>query len=231
MISVTYVDKVDLTFAEHRWPFSEDRRADILRHFEQARSSRPSLWNGRLLLMHEFEFSDRGFRGAYFETGFAELLAWRDWGFPDLGIRNCYAQAALRGSDGGFVLGVMAEHTANAGQAYFPSGTPDRSDIVGYTVDLEASVARELREETGLEAGAFDIDPGWYAVHQPPRIAMMKVMQARETASAVQERILRFLATQTDPELCEILIARGPHDIDARVQPYAAAFLRHVWRV
>ena len=104
----------------------------------------------RLLLLRRGEIAGSTFRGAYLETDFASLLAWRDWGFPDKSIRNCFPMAALRAADGAFLVGVMGPHTANAGHVYFPAGTPDPDDIVGDTVDLSGGVMRELTEETGL---------------------------------------------------------------------------------
>ena len=56
-------------------------------------------------------------------------IAWRDWGFPDRAVRNCFSAGAIRASDGAFVLGVMGAQTANAGKIYFPAGTPDPSDV------------------------------------------------------------------------------------------------------
>jgi 8-oxo-dGTP pyrophosphatase MutT (NUDIX family) len=229
-MTVSYVDHVDLRFDPKPWAFSENRRAEIDAHFEHEKRARP-LWNGRVLMMHDFAFPGRSFTGACFETDFASLLAWRDWGAPDPSVRNCFAQAVLRGSDGGFVMGVMAPHTANAGHVYFPSGSPDRNDIHGGKVDLGRSVARELLEETGLTVDDFDLDPGWYAVHLPPRIAMMKVMRAREPAAAVKARIMDFLGAQDEPELCDIITVRDADEIDPRTQDYAVDFLHHIWRV
>ena len=69
--------------------------------------------------------------------------------------------AALRGSDGAFLLGEMSPHTASAGAIYFPAGTPDRQDLSGAVVDLEASARRELFEETGWRAEEAEIAAGW----------------------------------------------------------------------
>ena len=91
-------------------------------------------------------------RGDYFETDFADFLAWRDFGFPGESVCNGFSMAALQGSDGAFLLGEMAAHTANAGAIYFAAGTPDRQDVFGERVDLAASVTRELEEETGVSA-------------------------------------------------------------------------------
>ncbi len=85
--------------------------------------------------------------------------------------------AALRGSDGAFLLGEMAAHTASAGAIYFPAGTPDRQDVFGDVVDLEASVRRELLEETGLDAEEAEIAPGWIVVRARGRVACMKPMR------------------------------------------------------
>ncbi len=45
-----------------------------------------------------------------------------------------------------FLLAVMGQHTLNAGQVYFPCGTPDPIDVVGDRVDLDASVQTEVLE-------------------------------------------------------------------------------------
>ena len=91
---------------------------------------------------------------------------------------NCFAMGALRGNDGGFVLGEMAPHTANAGKIYFPAGTPDPTDVTSGTVDLVGSVMREVFEETGLTSADFVPEPGWVTVLAGPRIAHMKVLTA-----------------------------------------------------
>jgi hypothetical protein len=54
----------------------------------------------------------------------------------------------------------------------------------------------------------------------------MKIVQARETASALRERILAFLATQQRPELAGIHIVRSIADLRAEMPPYVAAFLK-----
>ena len=146
-------------------------------------------------------------------------------GYPDTAMRNCFPMAALRSSDGAFLLGVMGAHTATAGQIYFAAGTPDPSDLVGDTVDLESGVMRELKEETGL--GPADAVPqaGWTAMPYGQRIALMKIVQAHETAEALRERIRTFLGSQEQPELSDIHIVRTVSDLRRTMPPYVAAFL------
>jgi 8-oxo-dGTP pyrophosphatase MutT (NUDIX family) len=226
-ISVTPFDRLTLAFAPRPWTFAEERRAEIDAHFGRLKHDKPALWNGRVLLMHGFAITGREFQGRYLETDFASFLAWRDWGFPDGTIRNCFALGALLSSDNAFLLGVMAGHTANAGRIYFPGGTPEPADIVGDRVDLEGSVRREVAEETGLAAGDLDIESGWHAVLSGPRIAMMKIMRARDTATILRDRICDHLASESTPELSDIRIARGIADLDPRMPDFVTVFLRH----
>ena len=228
--SVLPIDHLELGHSSWEWPFARARRREIDAHFAQLQRGKPELFNGRVLMLRDFTIEDRVFRGGTFETDFASLLAWRDWDFPDPAVKNVYAMGALRGSDGGFILGEMAPHTANAGKIYFAAGTPDPGDIRGDSVDLLGSVMREVEEETGLTPADFVADAGWLTVLAGPRIAQMKLLQAKAPAEELRQRIVRFLATQKQPELSEIHIAAGPDDLNDDMPPFMAAFLSHVWR-
>jgi 8-oxo-dGTP pyrophosphatase MutT (NUDIX family) len=225
-IPIIPLSRLDMRFERAAWPFAEARRAEIDAHFEKLRAAKPELWNGRVLLLHRGEIVDGVFSGAYLETDFASMIAWRDWGFPDTTIRNCFPMAALRSSDGAFLLGVMGAHTATAGQIYFAAGTPDPNDILGDSVDLSGGVMRELAEETGLGPSAVAPESGWFATPLGQRIALMKIMQARETGDALRERIRAFLSAQRLPELADIHIVRSVADLRPVMPPYVAAFLK-----
>ena len=187
-IAIVPVERLELALAPRPWPFATERRAEIDAHFDALRRANPALWNGRVLMLHDHAIRGAVFRGAYLETDFASLLAWRHWGFPDRGIKNCFGMGALRGSDGAFLLGVMGAHTSNPGMIYFPAGMPDLSDVAGSRVDLTGNVMREIGEETGLAPDDFEAEPGWTTVLAGPRIAQMKMLQRRETAADAARR-------------------------------------------
>jgi 8-oxo-dGTP pyrophosphatase MutT (NUDIX family) len=228
-ISIVPVDRLDLNFASRPWPFASERRAEIDARFAALKAVKPAMWNGRVLLLHEFSIADGVFTGGFLETDFASFMAWRDWGFPDASVKNCFSMAAVRGSDGGFLLGVMGPHTANAGKIYFPCGTPDPADLVGNCVDLEGSMRRELGEETGLLVAEFDAQPGWHTVFAGPYLAHIKLLQARETAAELQARVREHLAREKQPELSDVLVVRGPADFDPRMPDFVTAFLSYIW--
>jgi 8-oxo-dGTP pyrophosphatase MutT (NUDIX family) len=229
MTEILRLQRLDLAFAPRPWPFAQENRAEIARYFDKLRETKPAVWNGRILLLHEHAVANGVFRGAYFETDYASFIAWRDWGFPDATIRNCFSLGALRGSDGAFLLGVMGAHTLNAGKIYFPAGTPDPKDVSGAIVDLAASIRREVAEETGLGPADYEEEEGWTCVLTPSHIAQIRVLQARETAAVLRARILANLARESEPELADIRIARGAADLDPMIPPFVAAYLRHVW--
>jgi 8-oxo-dGTP pyrophosphatase MutT (NUDIX family) len=223
------IDRVEVSFAPFRWPFAEARGGDIAAHFMARRQATPQLWNGRILLMRDFAIAGGALRGRYFETGFADFLAWRDWNFPDPAVVNCFAMGALRSSDGAFLMGVMSATTANAGRVYFAAGTPDRNDLRGDTVDLLSNVLREIGEETGLSAADLAIAPGWHAVVDGPRVAVMKPVAVPLPAEEVRARMLRHLAGEREPELSDIRIVRSAADLDPAMPPFVTAYLTEMW--
>jgi 8-oxo-dGTP pyrophosphatase MutT (NUDIX family) len=226
---VVPVDRLEVGVAPFRWRFAEARGHDIAAHFAARRQATPQLWNGRVLLMRDFAVTDGVLRGMYFEAGFAELLAWRDWNFPDPAVVNCFAMGALRASDGAYLMGVMSDHTANPGRIYFPAGTPDPSDVRGETVDLLGNVLRELAEETGLTAADVSVAPGWHAVVDAARVAVMKRIDVPQPASEVRTRMLRHLASEAQPELSDVRIVRSAADLDPGMPRFVTAYLLHMW--
>jgi 8-oxo-dGTP pyrophosphatase MutT (NUDIX family) len=227
-IAIVQVDQISLQYLPQPWAFAVERRAEIDAHFARARRELPQLWNGQVLLTHRHRFHDGGFEAAFLQTDFASFMAWRDWGFPEAGVSNCFSMGALRGSDGAWIMGVMGPHTSAAGQIYFPAGTPDPSDIVNESVDLAGSVIREVAEETGLGIGDFTQSDGWYCVIDGRQVALMKVLQAAVPAEDLRRRILDHLARDRMPELADIRVVRSRSDFDAMMPRFVTAFLDRI---
>jgi 8-oxo-dGTP pyrophosphatase MutT (NUDIX family) len=227
--SIVAIDELELSFDPQAWSFADQRRVEIENHFESRRRNTPELWNGRVLLLSRCVLGVRRLSGSFFETDFASFLAWREWGYPDRTVVNCFGMGALRAADGAFLVGVMAAHTANAGRIYFPAGTPDPDDIRGSIVDLEQNVVREVAEETGLTPSDFISRFGWIAVVEGPRIALFKILDVDAAAVDLRARILDHLTRETIPEFTDIRILRGRDDLDPKMPSFVRAFLDWAW--
>jgi 8-oxo-dGTP pyrophosphatase MutT (NUDIX family) len=219
------VTTLDLPVRPSLWPFAQSRRAEIDAHFAEKQREKPAIWNGRVLIGRHPVFTEHRFAADYFETDFASFLAWRDWGFPDREVFNGFGMGALRSADGAFVLGEMAQHTANAGRVYFPSGTPDLDDVRDGAVDIAGSVAREIFEETGLAEADYTPDAHWSCVVSGVSIAMIRILRVDMPAETLRRRITGNLARQRQPELCAIHLVRGTRDLVAAMPPFVTAFI------
>jgi 8-oxo-dGTP pyrophosphatase MutT (NUDIX family) len=227
---VGHIDRLDLRFAQKPWAFAAQRRDEIAAYFVDLQRRKPVVWNGRVLVLYDMHIGGGELRGAFLETDFAPYRAWKHWGYPAAGVWDCFAAAAIVGADGGWLLGVMGPHTANAGRIYFPCGTPDPSDRSNNRVDLEFSVWRELTEETGLRRANVEPESGWTMVHDGAVVALFKVMQSNETAAVLRQRILKTLNSQQQPELADIRIVHRPADLDPAMPHFVTTFLMYRWQ-
>ena len=118
--SILEVAELDFAFEPKPWVFAERRTASVAAHWARLKKVKPSLFNGRVLLLGRRALETRPdgalrLRGAFFETDFADFIAWRDFGHPGERVDNCFSMAALSAAEGAFLLGEMAPHTSNAG--------------------------------------------------------------------------------------------------------------------
>lgn len=219
------VTTLDLRVTAWDWPFARERRSEIDAHFAEVQRAKPKVWNGRVLLARNARFTGDRLAADYFETDFASFLAWRDWGHPDKDVFNGFGMGALRASDGAFVLGEMAEHTANAGRIYFPAGTPDLDDIRDGTVDIPGSVAREAEEETGLSPRDYRAAPDWCCIDTGTSLAMIRMLQADLPGEDLRAKIEANLARQDQPELSAIHLVRRRSDLTSAMPRFVTAYL------
>ncbi len=219
------VDRLELTFEPKPWPFAQQRQAEIAANFERMRREKPALYNGRVLLLHRYDLAGGVLRGAYLDTDYASFTYWIRQSWPDGGVYDCFGTAAMQAADGAFLLGEMGPHTFNAGQIYFPCGTPGPEDVHGGTVDLDFSVRRELTEETGLDAADFTAESGWTIAFDGALIVAIKVLRSGLAAEPLRARIVDWMARQRQPELADIRIVRGSADFDPHMRRFVRAFL------
>ncbi len=233
-VRIETIDAISYRFIEGDvWPYARDHAAEIEAHWQKRLAKNPHLYNGRVLLMHPPQRSadGRGFEGTCFSVDFKSFTAWRDLGFPDRSRVNLFAMAALRTSDGAFLLGEMGAKTASAGRIYFPAGTPDHTDLIDGQLDLEGSARRELTEETGFTLEDVAADEGWTVVSEGAYVACLKVMRLPYPAAEAVARVDRFIAQEKSPELVRVIAMSSPADfIRERMPVFMCAYLEDVWR-
>ncbi|WP_243371873.1 NUDIX hydrolase [Microvirga solisilvae] len=214
------VSRVEARCVPMTWEWAEQNRELIAANWKRRTADKPKMFNGRVLLLNNVEFEQDLLRNTYFETDYADFVAWIDNQYPDDTIANGFAMGALRGSDGAFICGIMGAHTTNAGRIYFAAGTPDLSDLrPDGTVDLATSLIRELEEETGLREGDFHVDDEWIIVQRWPTIALMRMVTMPVTAEEGAKIIRANIAKDPEPELQDVKIVRGLEDIDPKTMP------------
>ncbi len=230
-IEIAALDGTEIWLEPWSWPFATERREEIAAHFTDLQRVRSDIWNGRVLLLRSFAIEGRVLRGTCFETDYANLCAWRDWGFADASVHNVFAAAALRSADGAFLVGEMAASTANAGLIYFPCGTPDPGDVDAQGLfDLAGSLGRELLEETGISIAELKSAPGWTMVRDRCYLALLRQVTSPLGAAELRARIVDHLAREQRPEFVDIHIVRSLADFKQNMPPFVVEFLKRIWR-
>ena len=229
-VTVQIVDRLDFALAPWTWPFAERRRAEIQASFAKLCEQKPTLWNGRLLLLRDWHIAGGTMSGSFFETDYASMLAAVTWDAMGARVRSCFPAAAVLAADGAFMLGEMAAHTQNAGQILLPCGSVERGDAFDGRLDPSTTLRRELLEETGIAADELTAASGWHAVRVGPLLPLVKIMHSAAPAEELRDRISGNLAGQRDPEFCRIVVVRQPADISEQMPPWVRAFLQHFWR-
>lgn len=226
-VAIHRLAALDLSLVPGRWRFEADNEARIARHWAKARAANPALFNGRVLMMTRWSIDSGVLAGQFVKADFASLLAWRDWGFPDRSVLNCFGSAAILSGDGALIYGEMAGHTANAGRIYPPGGSLEPGDVsASGAVDLRGSIARELKEETGLSVGDA-ADEGLIAVREGPRLSVARCLRFAEPADALIARIDDHLGAEAMPELARVVaVAALSAGETARMPPYADLLAR-----
>lgn len=232
---IEHVDQLDCIVEPYGWAWADDNAAMIDARWAEAVAQKPQMFDGRILLTHSAGVEERDgarvFAARFFETGYKNLYVSQRLGFPDTRVKNCFAMAVLRTSDGAFLLGEMGPHTANAGQIYSPAGTPDLEDVVGNRLDLEGSVLREMEEETGLSRADVRVAPGSIVIFRGQQIACMRICDLSVDAATAEARMARWLAAQKEPELSRMHIIRSAADLQPQRMPaFMAIFMEYMLR-
>jgi len=208
------------------WRFAIENASQIEAHWQKRCAVLPSLFNGTTYLLREHTVASDRLTGTLFQTDFKTLLYWR--ANPTTahdGVREAFGTSLIRSAEGHVLLGQQGPGQVTSGLIYQPGGIFDSDDVAENSIDIEASVERELLEETGLGAGDFARVPGFLVARAGIKVAVGIEWRSTLRADDLRGRILDFLARQAEPELADIVIATQPGDIDDALMPLHARLL------
>jgi hypothetical protein len=223
------IARCELGVGGQPWSFAERMREEVAAHWQRSRAARPKLYDGTVYVLRAFSLRQGAFTGTLLRSDFKSFLYWRECGYPEAGARDGFGSSLIRSSDGSVLLGRQSEGNLNAGLAYPPSGMIDARDAAGGAVDIEASIVRELGEETGLEPCDLARMPGYILTVCGPFVSIAIEWQSVLPAEALRARILAHIRSQPAPELADVVIVRRREEIaDGAIPAYAKAMLRLV---
>lgn len=209
---------------EHPWHAAN--RAEVERHWEAERVRRPFLFNGRIVMHRGLTLLPDGrVAGTSHVVPYANLLYFLSRPNREADIWHLFATPVLVSCDGAVLLTRMSERTANAGRIYSPSGSLDPDDIRDGACDLDGNMAREVREETGLDLDAARAEEGGFLHAERHVVSAFRRFRFDRPAAELAAEMTAHIAAEEDPEVVEAVIVRGPADITPAVPGYMAAML------
>lgn len=224
---VERVRRVTLRVGARRWAYAHAHKDAIGEHWRIAKAANPGFFNGAIHLIEHVENSPDHLTARLLRTDFMSFLYWRDEGFPEeAGVLDGFGSALIRSAEGHILLGRQRPGNINAGLAYLPGGFIDARDVTdGGIIDIAASIAREVQEETGLGAGDLEAEPGFVVTRTGPHISFAVPYRATLAAEDLKAKIERHIAADPDPELAEIVIVERLSDCHGLAMPHYARVL------
>lgn len=217
------VDEVDVRFDPAPHPFERDHAEEIAANWEDERAANPALFNGIVLLHSHLALHGRRVVGTCHAVNFAALLYWRKQrGVPS--AQHAFAAAALISRDNALIPIRMGPHTASAGRVVFAGGSFDMSDLADGRVDVDANMAREVKEETGIDLAGLRRDARFLLYSTEQKTAIMRRYWLDVDADETVRRIEAFVAGETEPEISGPVVIRAGDPMPAQTIAYLAAF-------
>lgn len=221
---VVRLARLEARLVTYEWEWARDNAERIAQNWQRRRAAQPALFDGPVLLSCDCSITGDTCSLRLFEAPYSNFLAYRDGGSPDGHVANAFAAIVPWTADGAVLLGRMGGNTANAGQIYFPCGTPDRDDVCGETVDFSGSAGRELLEETGLHVPE-EAPEDWVCLRGEGQLAFLRPVRFSEDAAALIERMELHALREDEPELAGIVAVRGAAGIEPAMPGFVRAYL------
>lgn len=203
------------------WSLAVAHSAAIEAHWQRRKTGNPAFFNGHVFVLQTVEcqsHADRtqSVRAQFSLETFASFLYWRD--HPALAAQGLdgFGSALVCSREGFCLLGLQAPATLNAGQVLIPGGFLDARDArPDGRIDIDAAIARELEEETGLSAKTLERDAGYIMTRIGRMCGFTIVYRSPMPAADLRARMLEGITQTCEQELADVVVITGPSDLDS----------------
>lgn len=186
-----------LHVADGPHPLNLTHQAEIDSNWALEKAANPSLFNGPIVLQRRIAVRDDVVICRGHVSDFATFLWWRKQpGLP--GAIHLFGYPVIASSDGDLIAVRMAGHTANPGQVYFAAGSLDPSDVIDGQCDLDANMAREVYEETGLNLAEAETSGQLFCSYRPNKLTLFRLYRFRQRTAALLAAIREHIGTGHD---------------------------------
>lgn len=206
---VAEIGDVDLSISTEDHPFESAERAAIEANWQAEVTANPALYNGRMVLFSKLALEGADVRGLGHVIDYSTFLWWRKQADGRDGY-HAFGMAVPVSRDGALIAIRMARTTANPGIVYCAAGSLDEHDIVDGKCDVAGNMAREVREETGLDLAEARAEPVLFGAHYRRRVSLFRFFHFDLTAEEMLERIARHVAQDHEKEIEEAIAIRSP---------------------
>ena len=212
---VVRVARCDLQVRPEAWPLAAAHRAAITANWAERSRANPAIFNGRVFVTRDYALEADRFSGWCSATDFASFIYWRAERARDPEARDLFGVALIFSSDGGLVLGRQGPGHLNAGLTYPPGGFIDERDVLpDGRIDIDAGIAREIAEETGLDPAHLARLPGYVLTLWGPHVAVGIAYRSALAAADLAAEIGRRMADGSDDELDRVVVPRRLADLE-----------------
>ncbi|MEQ1953166.1 NUDIX hydrolase [Mesorhizobium sp. CN2-181] len=221
--SIVPVSDIEVRLEPGQHPFEATNAEAIEANWQREVAANAALFDGTIVLLAGLAYAGGRLTGRCHAVRYATLLYWRR--SRPQGAEHAFAHAALVSSDGALVAIRMAAHTANPGRIYFAAGSFEPFDFRDGLVDVEANMAREVGEETGLDISATPHDPSYHLYSRNSATVIFRRCYLDETAEQIAARIAAFVASEEQSEIDGAVVIRSPDDFPDGAMPYMRAIV------
>jgi len=203
---VTRIRDCRLTLTDAPWTYAERHTAAIAAHWQRRSAESAAFFNGRILLTVEAALVAEKLEARAAIIQFAAFLHWRETGYADTDVCDAFGSALILSADGALMLGRQRTGNLNAGLLYPPGGFIDPRDVgPDGTIDVAASIAREIAEEAGLDSATLARDPGFILSRLGQQLAIGAVHRSALPTRDLRDAMIAGLAHDPERELVEIV--------------------------